>query len=94
MVRNAVDPLDVYFGERLRAARKKCGISQTALAERENLAYQQIQKYESGRDRISASRLVHLAASLDVPVEWFFENLPAKLSLPRKTKGKAMSRRR
>jgi len=89
MDRDTLDPLDVHFGKRLRAARTKRGISQTDLAGRENLAYQQIQKYESGGNRISASRLVHLAASLEVPVAWFFEGLPAKLSMPRKTEVKA-----
>lgn len=94
MDRDVVDPLDVHFGMRLRAARKKRGISQVELARRENLAFQQIQKYESGRNRISASRLVHIAASLEIPVTWFFEDLPKKFALPKKTKGKASPRRK
>ncbi len=93
MDRDAIDPLDVHFGMRLRAARKKRGISQTELGRRENLTFQQIQKYESGRNRISASRLVHMAASLEIPVTWFFEELPVKFATPKKSKGKASSRR-
>lgn len=94
MDRDPIDPLDVHFGKRLREARKKCGLSLVDVAQLQNLAYQQIQKYESGRNRISASRLVHLAASLEVPVAWFFEDLPSKFSTPKKTKGKASPRRK
>jgi transcriptional regulator with XRE-family HTH domain len=49
-----------------------CGLSQTALADRLSLTFQQLQKYESGANRISASRLWQIAQVLDVPVSWFF----------------------
>jgi len=49
------------------------GLSQGELATRVGLAFQQIQKYESGADRISASRLFDCAAALETPISWFFE---------------------
>ncbi len=49
-----------------------CGLSQTALANRIGLTFQQLQKYESGMNRISASKLWLIAQELDAPVQWFF----------------------
>ena len=49
-----------------------CGLSQTALANRLGLTFQQLQKYESGMNRISASKLWLIAQALDAPVQWFF----------------------
>jgi len=59
-------------GRRVRIRRVLCGLSQTALAEQLGLTFQQLQKYESGANRISASRLWQIAQILDVPISWFF----------------------
>jgi len=67
--------VDVHVGSRLRLRRTLLGISQEELAARLGLAFQQVQKYETGANRVSASRLFQLAGALDVPVAWFFEEL-------------------
>ena len=66
------NPVDVHVGRRVRIRRVLCGLSQTALAEQLGLTFQQLQKYESGANRISASRLWQIAQILDVPISWFF----------------------
>ena len=63
------------MGERLRARRRRLGMSQTALAERLGLTFQQVQKYERGANRVSASKLYDIATALGVPVGHFFEGL-------------------
>ena len=71
------DPVDVHVGNRLRQRRTLLGMSQERLAEAFGVSFQQIQKYERGANRISASRLHLLTRILDVPVTYFFEGLPA-----------------
>ncbi len=58
------DPIDIAVGARIRARRKLLGISQQALAERIGLTFQQVQKYERGTNRVSASKLVRIAEVL------------------------------
>ena len=70
------DPIDVHVGGRLRLRRTLMGLSQTDLAKSVGLTFQQVQKYESGANRVSASRLYHIAESLDVPVSFFFDDMP------------------
>jgi transcriptional regulator with XRE-family HTH domain len=70
------DPIDVYVGSRLRLRRTLMGLSQTELAKAVNLTFQQVQKYESGANRVSASRLYHISEALDVPVSFFFDDAP------------------
>jgi transcriptional regulator with XRE-family HTH domain len=70
-------PVDVHVGGRLRLFRLRAGLSQTALAERIGLTFQQLQKYEKGRNRISAGTLLALSRNLDVQVQDFFEGLTA-----------------
>lgn len=65
-------PIDVQVGSRLRERRLLLGISQTELASAVGLAFQQLQKYERGANRISASRLFEFATVLGVPVAHFF----------------------
>jgi transcriptional regulator with XRE-family HTH domain len=71
------DSIDQHVGSRLRYRRLNLGMSQEALAEAVGLRFQQIQKYEKGQNRIGASRLYRLAVALKVPLEYFFEGLPA-----------------
>lgn len=66
------DPIDLAVGARLRILRRAHGMSQTELAARVDLTFQQIQKYERGANRISASKLWRMAKVLDVPVSRFF----------------------
>ena len=68
-------PIDHHVGQRLRQRRRLLGLTQQKLAEAVNIRFQQIQKYESGANRISASRLWSLSRALDIPVSYFFEGL-------------------
>lgn len=68
-------PVDLYVGARLRIRRKVLGFSQTQLAEALGITFQQIQKYERGANRISASKLYEAARLLQSPVSYFFEGL-------------------
>lgn len=68
----APNPVDTHVGRRVRIRRMLNGLSQEELAADLGLTFQQLQKYESGANRISASRLYHLAQLLDVPVGWYF----------------------
>ena len=68
--------IDVHVGQRVRQRRTLLGYSQERLAEALNLTFQQVQKYERGANRVGAGRLYELAKALDVPVTYFFEELP------------------
>ena len=68
-------PVDLYVGARLRIRRKVLGLSQTQLAEALGITFQQVQKYERGANRISASKLYEAARLLQSPVAYFFEGL-------------------
>lgn len=64
-----------YIGSRLREARTMRGMSQEDLAKRIGLTFQQVQKYEKGANRISATQLFDLAGIMELPITWFFEGL-------------------
>ncbi len=68
-------PVDVHVGKRVRHRRWLIGMTQQQLAEQVGIKFQQIQKYETGANRISASRLWDIAEALEVPVSFFFEGL-------------------
>ena len=68
-------PVDVHVGKRIRHRRWIGGTTQQQLAERVGIKFQQIQKYETGMNRVSASRLWDIAHALGVPVSFFFEGL-------------------
>jgi len=69
------NPIDVHVGLQVRLRRKELKISQEKLAETLGLTFQQVQKYERGANRISASKLYEIARTLRVPIGWFFEGL-------------------
>ena len=69
------DPIDVYVGGQIRTRRLLLGMNQEELAQSVGLTFQQVQKYESGANRVSASRLWEIAAILNMPIAYFF---PAK----------------
>lgn len=68
-------PVDLHVGNRLRLRRTMLGLSQEKLGNALGLTFQQIQKYERGANRISASKLHEVAKILDVPISFFFEHL-------------------
>ncbi len=70
------DPVDIHVGSRLRLRRNLLGMSQEQLGKASGLTFQQIQKYERGANRMGASRLFQLGRLLNVPVAYFFEELP------------------
>ena len=70
-----LNPIDIHVGTRVRLRRNLLGMNQTKLAGAIGVAYQQVQKYEKGTNRISASRLFNLSRVLDVPISFFFEDL-------------------
>lgn len=80
--RHGPHPVDLHVGARLRQRRAFLGKSQTALAEALGLTFQQIQKYEKGQNRISASTLWRLAEALDCPVGFFFDGLEQGRAAP------------
>lgn len=85
-------PVDVYVGNRLRLGRKMLNVSQEKLAENLGVTFQQVQKYENGSNRISASRLHEAARILDVPVSFFFPEVePPELAGSRSAVGDATS---
>src|SRR5262249_36106318 len=74
--KKAPNPIDQHVGSRVRMRRMMLAISQEKLGDALGLTFQQVQKYERGANRISASRLQHLSQILQVPVAFFFEGLP------------------
>ncbi|MFT4743612.1 MAG: transcriptional regulator with XRE-family HTH domain [Yoonia sp.] len=77
-------PVDVHVGMRIRQRRWMNGTTQQQLAEAVGIKFQQIQKYETGMNRVSASRLWDIANVLTVPVSFFFEGLDASAGEPGK----------
>jgi transcriptional regulator with XRE-family HTH domain len=75
MTEEAPNPVDVHVGRRVRLRRRELGVSQAWLADRLGLTFQQVQKYERGSNRISASKLYQIASVLEVPITYFFEGL-------------------
>ncbi len=73
--KEAPDPIDVHVGRLVRIRRKSLGLSQTKLGEAIGVTFQQVQKYENGSNRISASSLYKIAVTLDVEAAFFFEGL-------------------
>jgi len=72
-------PVDVHVGGRLKQRRTLMGLSQEKLASQVGLTFQQIQKYEKGANRITASRLFQFGRILDVPPSFFFDDMPAEM---------------
>ncbi len=70
-------PVDAHVGKRIRHRRWMVGMTQQQLADKVGIKFQQIQKYETGMNRVSASRLWSIADALDVAIDFFFEGLDA-----------------
>lgn len=91
--RDGPDPIDLHVGTRIRLRRTLLGLSQTDLGTTIGLTFQQVQKYERGSNRVSASILHHIAGALDVPVSFFFDDLPEDMKLPPMGQEESLSRR-
>jgi transcriptional regulator with XRE-family HTH domain len=74
------NPVDIHVGSRVRLRRTLLGMSQEKLGEAIGLTFQQVQKYERGANRVGASRLFDLSRVLDVPVGFFFDEMPADVA--------------
>lgn len=72
------NPIDVHVGKRIRMRRLFLGMNQQTLAIGLGLTFQQVQKYEGGGNRVSASRLAEMARILQVPIPYFFSEMPTE----------------
>ena len=72
------DPVDVHVGARVRTRRLLIGMNQETLARALGLTFQQVQKYEGGANRVSASRLSQIAEILGVPIAYFFSDIESE----------------
>ncbi len=75
-------PTDALVGQRIKFRRRMADLSLEELAAKLQIAPQQLQKYESGHNRVTAGRLLALAEILDVPIQWFFEKPVEDQSAP------------
>ncbi len=87
-----ISPIDVHVGVRLRQRRTLLGMTQTNLGDAIGVTFQQAQKYENGANRISASRLFTLSRVLEVPVEYFFDDMPAAVAASSPAQGGGMAK--
>ncbi len=85
------NPIDVHVGARVRLRRTLLGMSQEKLGEAIGLTFQQVQKYERGANRIGSSRLFDLSRVLDVPIEYFFGDMPAAVAASSPAQGGGMA---
>lgn len=74
------DPIDVHVGSRVRMQRTLRGMTQHVLGDAIGLTFQQIQKYERGTNRIGSSRLFQISQFLDVPISFFFDDMPSEIA--------------
>lgn len=72
-------PVDAHVGTRMRQRRTLLGMSQTKLGDAVGLTFQQVQKYERGSNRVGSSRLYEFSKALDVPVSYFFDEMPGNV---------------
>jgi transcriptional regulator with XRE-family HTH domain len=76
------DPRDAEIAKRLRALRLQRGLSQNKIGSMLGVTFQQVQKYEGGRNRITAARLYRIAEALDVPITFFFPGPQSRRTQP------------
>lgn len=79
------DPIDIHVGRRVKLRRTLLRISQEQLAGDIGVTFQQVQKYESGHNRVSASRLYDISRVLDCPIAYFFEDIGEDVTSGRAT---------
>ena len=83
----SANDVDQHVGERIRQRRILLGYTQEQLADALNISYQQVQKYETGANRVSSGRLFHIAQRLEVSVGYFFESLEQRAGTDAATLG-------
>ncbi|WP_339863471.1 helix-turn-helix transcriptional regulator [Paremcibacter congregatus] len=81
MIRKSLNPIDVHVGSRIFLMRKIRKLTQSKLGHELNVTFQQIQKYEQGKNRVSASRLYQLSQILKTPITFFFDDFPPELQV-------------
>jgi transcriptional regulator with XRE-family HTH domain len=81
MAKKSCNPIDVIVGKKIRARRVEAKISQAMLGQALGIAFQQIQKYEAGINRVTASRLYEIGTILKVPVSYFYDGLQQALKI-------------
>jgi len=81
-------PVDIHVGSRLRQRRSLLGMSQNTVGTAVGLSFQQIQKYERGSNRVGSSRLFEFTKVLDVPVSYFFDEMPSNALAGRPMSGR------
>ena len=79
-MKGAPNPTDVHVGRRIKMRRMMLGMSQSDLGKPCGITFQQVQKYENGKNRVGASRLQQFSKLMDVPVAFFFEGLASSLA--------------
>lgn len=84
-------PVDVHVGKRIRHRRWMIGMTQQQLADKVGIKFQQIQKYETGMNRVSASRLWDISDALGVSISFFFEGLAGESKATSEVAGDIMS---
>ena len=80
--KRAPNPVDVHVGTRMRMRRMMLSVSQEKLGEALGVSFQQIQKYEKGSNRIGAGRLQDIANELEVPISYFYDDMPGAEQKP------------
>lgn len=85
--------VDIHVGQRVRQRRWMVGMTQQQLGDRVGIRFQQVQKYETGANRISASRLWDISEAMDVPVSFFFEGVDGAASDEGATRGDVLTDR-
>jgi len=91
MVADTPHPVEIHVGARIRLRRKLMGMSQQDLSRAIGLTFQQLQKYEKGTNRISASKLYGVAQALKVSISYFFDGLDASADGRHSEPGQAMN---
>ena len=84
--------IDLHLGRRLRRRRRLLGLTQQQLALQVGIRFQQVQKYETGANRMTAARLWQLSQALEVPITYFYDGLE-DLGQPRQEEGELFSRK-
>ncbi len=86
-------PVDVHVGQRVRQRRWMLGMTQQQLADAVGIKFQQIQKYETGANRVSASRMYEIAGAMEVPISFFFEGLAGQAAEAEEARGDVLTDR-
>ena len=86
-------PVDVHVGARLRRRRTLLRMNQTKLGDAIGVTFQQVQKYERGANRIGSSRLFGLSRVLDVPIQFFFDDMPIAVAASSPTLGRGKAKK-